>query len=199
MIKIRPEDIHYSYNTRGYMMYYKEKPIGGAGISKEAKGCRSNLKLFQNCADIDKRGILAGRETRYINEIRRIEREAGKTKEEVKNRLLSGETLGDMFQITDGQECEIFKAKSFVNDGSVVYIPDLHLNEIYEYVDHAVQTESEEETDEIIEDIISCCYTAADFLEIAGGDWKKAEILFEYCDWQHPSSALPEIEEEDAE
>lgn len=84
-MEIRAEDIHYSYDTRGYMLYYKGKPIGGAGISKEAKGCRANLKLFRNGAEFDKNSILRcseggrGSNNRYIVEIERIENELRKT------------------------------------------------------------------------------------------------------------------------
>lgn len=72
---INPNDIHYSYDTRGYMMYYKDKPIGGAGISKNAKGCRANLKLFKEQADCEKRRIISGVATRYNKEIQKIEEE----------------------------------------------------------------------------------------------------------------------------
>lgn len=73
-MNIDPKDLHYEYDTRGYMLFYKGKPIGGAGISKEAKGCRANLKLFQGCAEVDKRNILLGTETRYLTEIEKINR-----------------------------------------------------------------------------------------------------------------------------
>lgn len=66
--KISASDIHYEYNTRGYMMYYKGKPIGGAGIDKHAKGCRSNLALFRNYAESTKRSILAGRIDAHMRE-----------------------------------------------------------------------------------------------------------------------------------
>ena len=75
-MNIHPNDIHYSYNTRGYMMYYKDKPIGGAGISKEAKGCRANLKLFREQAEIEKRRIVNGIINRYmLKEIQKIDEE----------------------------------------------------------------------------------------------------------------------------
>lgn len=60
-ININPQDVHYEYDTRGYMLYYKDQPLGGAGISKYAKGCRSNLKLFKDSAEIEKRNLLNGR------------------------------------------------------------------------------------------------------------------------------------------
>lgn len=57
---LKPEDVHYEYNTRGYMMYFKDKPIGGAGIAKSAKGCRSNIKLFKGEAEYDKKALCEG-------------------------------------------------------------------------------------------------------------------------------------------
>lgn len=72
---INANDISYSYNTRGYMLYYKGKPIGGAGIDKNAKGCRSNLKLFKEQAELDKRAILNGYAKRYLDVIADIDKE----------------------------------------------------------------------------------------------------------------------------
>lgn len=72
--------IHYEYDTRGYMLYYKSKPIGGVGIAKSAKGCKQNLKLFREQAELAKRSIINGYgEKRYIDEIDRIEK--GKSNE----------------------------------------------------------------------------------------------------------------------
>ena len=84
MTEIRPDDIRYSYNRRGYMLFYKGKPIGGAGLSIGEKGCRANLKLFQHCAEVDKRQILSGYATRYIVEIEKIlsQREANANDQE---------------------------------------------------------------------------------------------------------------------
>ena len=65
---IASSDIHYEYNTRGYMMFYKGKPIGGAGIGGEARGCRANLKLFQQYAESTKRQILSGYIDAYMRE-----------------------------------------------------------------------------------------------------------------------------------
>lgn len=73
---INEKDITYSYDTKGYMLYYKDKPIGGAGIDKYAKGCRSNLKFFREQAAHDKRAILNGYgEKRYLECIAKIEEE----------------------------------------------------------------------------------------------------------------------------
>lgn len=65
-IKISPTDLHYEYNSRGYMLYYKNKPIGGAGISKSARGHRGNTKLFKDNAETTLQGILHGRIDKYM-------------------------------------------------------------------------------------------------------------------------------------
>ena len=73
---INPSDIHYSYDTRGYMMYYKGKPIGGAGLGKGVSGCRANLKLFKEQAEIEKRRIVNGIISEYmLKEIKKIDEE----------------------------------------------------------------------------------------------------------------------------
>lgn len=75
-MNINPKDIHYSYDTRGYMMYYKDKPIGGAGLGKGVKGCRANLKLFREQAEIEKRRILNGVISNYmLEQIQKINEE----------------------------------------------------------------------------------------------------------------------------
>ena len=71
MNRILESDIHYEYDTRGYMLYYKGQAIGGAGIDKHAKGSRANLKLFRDCAESTKRSILSGRIDSYMR--KRIE------------------------------------------------------------------------------------------------------------------------------
>ena len=73
---ITEKDITYSYDTRGYMMYYKGEPIGGAGILKSAKGCRANLNLFKEQAAATKRQLLSGRGDKYmLDEIAKIDKE----------------------------------------------------------------------------------------------------------------------------
>lgn len=78
-MQINPTDIHYSYDSRGYMMYYKDKPIGGAGINKKAKGCLANVKLFKEQAELEKNRILNGFINSYMLEnIRKIDEEEAK-------------------------------------------------------------------------------------------------------------------------
>lgn len=57
---INPNDIHYEYSIRGYMIYYKGKPIYGSGIDKSAKGRMSNSRLFREEAELVKRQIVNG-------------------------------------------------------------------------------------------------------------------------------------------
>lgn len=108
-------------------------------------------------------------------------------KTELKRRLLTGEKLCDILPLRSGQECEIFKADSFMAGDDILYIPDVYLNELcYAYAATPYE----------VGRILHCCYTGEDFINECGGNVKKAKRLFEYCDWQHPSSALPEIEDE---
>ena len=72
-MKIDEKDISYSYNSRGYMMYYKGQPIGGAGIAASARGHRSNLKLFRDHAEVTKRSIMRGGETYMQEQIKKID------------------------------------------------------------------------------------------------------------------------------
>ena len=51
--------------------------------------------------------------------------------------------------------------------------------------------------DEVIDEVVDSCYTGNDFIEECEGDVELAERLFWYCDWQHPSSEFPEVEDEE--
>lgn len=108
------------------------------------------------------------------------------TKSELRNHLINGGRLDAVFTFGSGQECEIFKADKFQSSDEIIYIPDIWLNEI------PITSPITEE--EIMDDVIGCCYTGNDFIHECDGDAKLAERLFWYCDWQHPCSALPELE-----
>lgn len=110
---------------------------------------------------------------------------------EVRNRLLDGESLDRIFPLRQGQECEIYKASRFCVEEpeTVVYIPDFDLNELYR----------RPETQERVWEQLHCCYTVQDFIDEAEGDVDLAERLFRYCDWQHPSSAIDEVREDEEE
>lgn len=115
------------------------------------------------------------------------------TKKALRERLLAGESLDRIMNFRRGQECFIFKADTFCAGQDILYIPDVDLNEIPVSEDMSADIEG-------VMDILGCCYTGDDFVRECDGDVELAERLFDYCDWQHPSSALPEVrEEEDSE
>lgn len=107
------------------------------------------------------------------------------TKSELRASLAKHRVLDDQFKIVDGQDCHIVKAERFSTGDEIIYVPDFYLNGI----SFGVRLD-----DEDIEAILRSCYTGNDFLDECGGDAELAERLFDYCDWQHPSSALPEID-----
>lgn len=74
-VPIDEKDLWYEYSTRGYTLYYKDKPIGGAGILTSAKGCRANLELFKEQAKKDKQAILNGCDKPYLEAIAEIQKE----------------------------------------------------------------------------------------------------------------------------
>ena len=104
------------------------------------------------------------------------------TKQELQEYLKAGYFMDDAFDFGPGQDCDIFKADRFELGDEIIYIPD-----VYMIPQGAPITD-----DEVIEEVVSNCYTGNDFLEQCGGDAEKAERLFWYCDWQHPSSAMDE-------
>lgn len=112
------------------------------------------------------------------------------TKSELRERLEGGETLNEILAFSAGQECEMYKADDFEPGDTVLYIPDIWLNEI---------PISRELDPEELEEVLSMCYTGEDFMELCGGDAEKADRLFWYCDWQHPSSAVDELDDDDEE
>jgi len=107
------------------------------------------------------------------------------TKLELKLLLQHGHTLSDLLIFIPGQECEIYKADDFLPGDTVIYIPDVYLNNIP--IDHPIADPEE------LAEVLSNCYTGQDFMDECGGDTEKAIRLFWYCDWQHPSSAVDEL------
>lgn len=113
------------------------------------------------------------------------------TRAELREKLLGGAIMDELFTFRSGQECDIYKAAKFAPGSEIIYIPDLALNLI-------PVTEPAVDPDDV-EEIIANCYTGDDFIEECGGDIEKAKHLFWYCDWQHPCSALPEIDDDEEE
>lgn len=113
------------------------------------------------------------------------------TKAELREYLKAGYPMDDAFDFRPGQLCEIFKADHFKPGDDIIYIPDVHLN--------MIPIGSPIIDDEVIDHVVESCYTWYDFVELCGGDTDLAERLFWYCDWQHPSSALPEVDDREEE
>lgn len=111
------------------------------------------------------------------------------TKAELRERLKAGEKLDDLLTFTSGQECDIFKADKFLVGQEVIYIPDIYLN----FIPTTRRVRDAEE----LEEILAECFTGDDFLDQCDGNMEMAERLFCYCDWQHPSSARDEIDDEE--
>lgn len=114
------------------------------------------------------------------------------TKEELKKELENSLTLDlaiGPFEI--GQcGCTIYKGVGFDDDPSkfpdhICYIPDMELNEISYQTPWLPKEE--------IENILECCYTFQDFIDLCHGDINKAKIVYNNCDWQHPSSEYEEM------
>ena len=108
------------------------------------------------------------------------------TKEELASRLRKGEKLKDIIPLVPGQECEMYKAVFFTIGDEILYIPDVSLNGISTNEDLSGDEEE-------IRNVVENCYTGDDFINVCQGNIKLAKELFDYCDWQHPSSAIDEI------
>lgn len=111
------------------------------------------------------------------------------TKETLRKKLEVGRIMDDLFHYSAGQECSIYKAAAFIVGDEIIYIPDISLNNIP--MDRPLMNGEE------IEEVLSLCYTGDDFVQECAGDVGLAERLFYYCDWQHPSSALPEVDHDE--
>ena len=110
------------------------------------------------------------------------------TKSTLYEQLVSSAILSNLVSLRDGQDCTIFKAHAFRTGDEIIYIPDLELNEVP--YDRPCTVEA-------VNDILDICYTGDDFLEECNGNLELAERLYWYCDWQHPSSALPEVDDDE--
>lgn len=117
-----------------------------------------------------------------------IGQEATITKTMLRSQIQQGHTLKDLLAFDSGQDCEIFKANKFYRGDVVIYVPDVALNHVP--LDCPI-TDPEE-----LDEVLSQCYTGQDFIDECSGDEEKAERLFCYCDWQHPSSAIDELDED---
>lgn len=110
--------------------------------------------------------------------------------EELVAELRAGKTLESLLDLTQGQNCFIYKAKGKCFDlNEVIYIPDVSLNDI--------------PTDYVMskDDLAECSayfYTWKDFLDLCKTEDKALE-LFDLCDWANPWTVLDEMERENQE
>lgn len=110
----------------------------------------------------------------------------------LKKELETGCSLDLILELTTGQcGCTIYKdyrVEDIIQYGmrdEICYIPDMELNEVpYEKFNLTVDE---------INYILENCYTFNDFIELCHGDINKAKIVYENCDWQHPSSEYEEM------
>lgn len=128
------------------------------------------------------------------------------TLSELKQSLLKGKTLRELLPLRDGQSCTIYKADIFRPDDTILYIPDIDLNEIPVDLDLSIDYSMSDASNgawgcmtakEQVITILSYCYTGEMFVELCHGDEALAWRLFSYVDWQHPSCALDEVEYDD--
>ena len=113
------------------------------------------------------------------------------TKEELQRRIVEDEQMLEaILPLSDGQECLIFKAPDFSVSDEIIYIPDVWENDL-----NIFNSSDDDDGISYAQRVVENCYTGRDFVGVCGGDVELAKRLFHYCDWQHPSSALPELED----
>lgn len=100
------------------------------------------------------------------------------TKGQLAIELGRGKTVSELFPLKAGQECDIYKANHFSPGDEIIYIPDIYMNHIWNNCD--------------VDEVLPECYTGNDFIAECGGREDLAEQIFEYVDWQHPSTAIDE-------
>jgi len=116
------------------------------------------------------------------------------TKAQLAGLLKLGHPISEIFPLTSGQSCSVYKARNFnvsigiENNDLIIYIPDLSG---YDLSVDKVYT-----NDEDIADVVSHCFSRADFFNECAGTSAKPSDLFDYVNWQSPSSALPELKED---
>ena len=116
------------------------------------------------------------------------------TKDELKRWIVENEQMLEaILPLSDGQDCSIYKAMEFSINDEIIYIPDVWEN----HLDSLISGDDDEGIS-YAQRVVENCYTGKDFVDVCGGDVKLAERLFHYCDWQHPSSALPEVDDIEA-
>lgn len=96
------------------------------------------------------------------------------TREEAKKLLEQGKRIDEIFPLSEGQDCMIYKGEWSEGD-DIIYIPDIELNELDSDLPAGYK--------------VGYMYTGKDFIDEAFGNVKAAEELFNSCDWMNPDIA----------
>lgn len=113
------------------------------------------------------------------------------TKEELKKQIVENEQMLEaILPLSDGQDCLIYKAMAFSVNDEIIYIPDVWENSL-----DILHGSDDDDGISYAQRVVDNCYTGKDFVGICGGNVELAERLFHYCDWQHPISALPQVDD----
>ena len=75
------------------------------------------------------------------------------TKAELREKLLGGAVMDDLFAFRNGQDCEIFKAARFEQGDDIIYILDIALN-LIPVTEPANGPEDVEEIEVLCEEIV---------------------------------------------
>lgn len=113
------------------------------------------------------------------------------TKKELKRQIVENEQMLEaILPLSDGQDCLIYKAMTFSVNDEIIYIPDVWENSL-----DILHSSDDDDGISYAQRVVDNCYTGKDFVGICGGNVELAERLFHYCDWQHPISALPQVDD----
>ena len=117
------------------------------------------------------------------------------TKEELQRQIVEEQRmLETILPLSDGQDCLIYKAKEFSVSNEIIYIPDVWENNL-----DTLNGSDDDDGISYAQRVVENSYTGRDFVDVCGGDVDLAKRLFHYCDWQHPSSALPEVDDRETD
>ena len=68
MNEILDKDLSFTFDACGYMLYYKDKPIGGAGTKERGRKLASNIEFYRGQAQLTMNMISQGRGPHHIME-----------------------------------------------------------------------------------------------------------------------------------
>ena len=78
-MKIKKQDLTFTYSASGYMLFFKGNPIGGAAMSgkfKNGQHRRANALLFHENAISEMKNLLSGHgQSRFLEAIKALARD----------------------------------------------------------------------------------------------------------------------------